>query len=664
MHTISLRVSSELWSVRSRFDELLALLRENRDHITEVAFFTGITHPPLPLATIQQEAALLGREIIPAVRSLGLRAGINHLATLGHLDDENPENSLQEPWQHLVDMSGAESTSCYCAADPRVQEYISQCYAALATAHPDFIWLDDDVRLNHHPPRVRFACFCPFCLETFARACGHPMTREELTHRFNTGPLAERLAHRRQWQEHNNRYLVRLMEHIRTAVDTVNPRIQLGLMSGELAYCTYQFDALVDALAGKQAPNVKWRPGSGFYHDEVPIGALHKAHSMGRQAASLPECVTDIQYELENFPYQLLRKSRAIFAAEIAASIGSGCTGVALNMLNMFDPPVEAKPYLAKIRAISGFFATAARVFGRSACEGITLPFTPTHFSTLSLEGAWDNANNWGADFARYYELSEIGLPMAYSRHGAAVTLLTPENCVEYTVDDLRSILAGGVMLDGGTLERLEQLGLGELTGFRVCGRKDQNAIERFTTHALNAEYGGYHRDCRPSFWAEPVYLLEPRAKGASVLSEVVDFSKSVHGACAGVYENQLGGRVAVFGYFPWRMIQNLAKTVQLKAVSCWLSRARLPAYVASCHKMALWCRRDSAGHQALLVLNLSIDPAVEVDLHIQGDSQPLVAIDMNGRATALVPGNTTNGYTTYRLPEIGPWQAMIVRKG
>jgi len=454
------------------------------------------------------------------------------------------------------------------------------------------------------------------------------------------------------------------MEHIRSAVDMVNPKIQLGLMSGELAYCTYHFENLVKAMAGKQSLNVRWRPGSGFYEDSTPIGALHKAHSMGRQVASLPESVVDIQYELENFPYQLLRKSRAMFAAEMAAAIGAGCTGVALNMLNMYDPPVEVKPYLAKIRAVSGFFATAAKLFGRSACEGITIPFTPTHFSTLSLDGAWDNANNWGSDFARYYELSEIGLPMAYSRQGASITLLTPENCAEYTVDELHTILSGGVMLDACTLEKLEQLGLGELTGFRVAGRKDQNSIERFTTHTLNAEYGGHHRDCRPSFWAEPVYLLEPVAKGAAVLSEVVDFSKVVHGACAGVYENQLGGRIAVFGYFPWRMIQNLAKTVQLKAVSCWLSRDRLPAYVATCHKMALWCRRDANGNPALMILNVSIDVAEEAEIRVQGEAHPLLATDMNGNTTPLSPGRTTNNYTSYRLPDIAPWQAVVLRRG
>ena len=255
MHTISLRIPVKIWQEQSLFAQLLTLLREQRQVISEVAFFTALTHPPLPLATIQVEAEQLGQVCIPAVRALGLRAGINHLATLGHLDDENPENSLHEPWQHLVDISGAESSSCYCAADPRMQEYIQQSYRALATAAPDFIWMDDDVRLEHHPPVIRYACFCPRCLANFARESGVAWTRETLYAQFHSGARAERLALRRQWLAHTHGYTTRLFALIRTAVDAVNPRLPLGLMTGEIAYHTYNFTRWVAAMAGPQA----WR---------------------------------------------------------------------------------------------------------------------------------------------------------------------------------------------------------------------------------------------------------------------------------------------------------------------------------------------------------------------------------------------------------------------
>ena len=408
---------------------------------------------------------------------------------------------------------------------------------------------------------------------------------------------------------------------------------------------------------------MRWRPGSGFYTDELPIGMLHKAHSIGRQVASLPQQVNDIQYELENFPYQVLRKSATACAAEVAAALGAGCTGTALNMLDMHDTPLGAQSYFAKIGAGAPFFAEAAETFGRSACEGICQPFTAAHFAALQIDGRWEDSGSWGSDFSRYYELSEIGLPLAYAASTAAITLLTPANCVEYTPDELRTILSGAVMMDGSTLEALEAIGLGELSGFRVAGRKDQDAIERQTAHPLNGAYAGYHRDNRPSFYAEPVYLFAAIAGGTEVLAEVIDFSDVVHGVSTGLYENHLGGRIAVFGYYPWRMIHTHAKTEQLKAICRWLSQDHLPAYVASYHKMALWCRRDASDNPALLLLNLSLDAAEEIDVCIRSDAAPMLAINMEGEAEHLLPTSSETGYAGYRIDRIAPWQALLLKR-
>lgn len=662
MSTISLRIHTRHWRNPTLFTELLCMLEEYRDTISEVAFFTASTHPPLPLAVIREEAEVLRCEIIPAVREIGLNAGINHLATLGHLD-ENPENSLNEPWQHLVDISGAVSPSCYCAADPRVQEYIEQCYASLASANPSFIWIDDDVRLESHPRVIRYACFCPFCLERFSHKSGHLWTRESLHQAFNSGTRDERLHIRRQWQEHNGNYITRLLQNIRRAVDEVNPAIQLGLMTGETAYSTYGYDQRVAAMAGPNGVTVKWRPGGGFYTDDAPMAALDKAHSVGRQTASVPQSVTDVQYEHENFPYQILRKSKALFAGEILAAIGAGCTGVALNILNMYDAPSECAPYLSKTRDSADFFSTIADTFGRSACRGIYIPYTVNHFSSMNVDGAWEEAGAWSENFTRYNELAEIGLPIAYSAERAAVTLLTPENCFEYSIDELRTMLSSGVMLDALTLERLHEIGLGYLCGFRVSGRKDLDALERLTDQRLNGGFAGYHRDCRPSFYPEPVYLIEPLDRSAEVISEVIDFSGIVHGACGGVYENELGGRVAVFGYFPWRMIQNTAKVSQLKAAVRWLSKDRLPAYVASYSRTAIWCRTDADGHLAMLVLNASTDSTDDITIAVAGAANPLRVLCMNGMESIPTPNTGTPGYTTYEIGHLDPWQAALIRR-
>ena len=155
--TISLRIGTYFFMQSQRRDELLVMLERYQETIKEVAFFTGFTHPAVPLPTLRERAAVLA-DFIPRCQALGLSTGINHLATIGHLD-ENLENSLREPWQHLVDLDGSVSLSCYCAVDPSMRAYITESYQALAQAKPEFLWVDDDVRMESHPPAIKFACF-------------------------------------------------------------------------------------------------------------------------------------------------------------------------------------------------------------------------------------------------------------------------------------------------------------------------------------------------------------------------------------------------------------------------------------------------------------------------------------------------------------------------
>ena len=158
---VSLRISTHLWMNDTRRGELLKLLRDRRDTIEEICFFTSFSHSVLPYAETEHRAKLL-RAIIPEFKALGLRSGINHLCTMGHLD-EDLEHSLNEPWQRITDIDGTEAGGSYCPLDPRFQEFTRDCYRTLAQAEPDFIWIDDDVRMGHHTP-AQFSCFCDLCL--------------------------------------------------------------------------------------------------------------------------------------------------------------------------------------------------------------------------------------------------------------------------------------------------------------------------------------------------------------------------------------------------------------------------------------------------------------------------------------------------------------------
>jgi hypothetical protein len=366
---VSLRVSTHLWLRDARRSELLALLRERRETIGEVCFFTSFTHSVLPWATLKERAEIL-KAVIPEFKALGLRTGINHLATFGHLD-EDLANALDEPWQRITDINGTAARGSFCPLDPRFQDFTRRCYQALAAAGPDFIWIDDDVRMGHHPP-AGFACFCDLCLARFGEETGESWTRERAARVIHPEGAEASREVRAQWVAHNRRILGEVFALIREAVDTVNPDLVLGYMPTNQLYEGMDYPGWGRQLAGPRRRPVKWRPGGGFYTDAQPLELLRKAHNMGRTAAAIPAADTDIQYEHENFPYQKLKKSETIFVAETAAALAAGCTGVALNLMGISpDPCDEYLPYFDRIRDAKPFFDRLVSVVGRQPAQGV-----------------------------------------------------------------------------------------------------------------------------------------------------------------------------------------------------------------------------------------------------------------------------------------------------
>jgi hypothetical protein len=654
----SLRIGIGLWSHRQRLAELLDWCRDYRALLDEVALFTSATHAPLPLPELERRTQAL-RAVLPRFRALGLDAGVNHLATLGHAD-EDVERALREPWQRFTGPDGLTAQACYCASDPHVMAYVGRCYELLAATDPDFLWVDDDLRLESRGP-VRFGCFCSACLSAFGERTSRPWTRAELVAALNAAPFDERLAWRRHWVAHNRSYVAGVLRTVRAAVDRVNPRLPLGYMSAELTYSGYGWTEWPAALAGPSQLPVKWRPGGGFYTDETPTALLGKAHSVGRQLGGLPASVADRPYEHENYPYQPLKKSVTLATAEVAAALGAGCTGAALNCLGLgSDPFQEFRPYFDAMQAQRSFFDQLVAAFANSRCEGVWPALSEDHFATVNAANSWFAAPAFGRELHVFNELAELGLPMAYHPAGARLTVLAGDAVHQFSEATLEGWLKGGVLLDGPALQALQGLGLRELIGFRLRGIRPAEGLELFTDHPLNDGHVGWQRDCRSFITPETTWLIEPAESGAQVLAEVVDLGGQRFGPTAGVFENPAGGRAAVAGYYPWRQLQSLAKTRQVRALCRWLSRDTLPAWIESHARVAVWCRRTPAGDRALLLLNASVDPAVDLTVLVR-DAPRLRVIRADGQTTRLSPQSVDAPYRRFTIPRLGPWEPVLL---
>jgi hypothetical protein len=646
----------------ARYAELLEELSRHQGATDELALFTSETHPPLPLEVLRFRAGVLSERLREARRH-GYRAGINVLATIGH-HEENLPNSLAGEYQRMTALDGRVCLGSFCPNDERYcAEYVEPLYAAMAQADPDFIWVDDDVRLaGHHP--IPAGCFCDRCLALYADGCGTAYTRSGLAHAFCSGAGAQRLRNRRAWLDHNRRTLVKLLECIERTVHAVRPGLVLGFMSGERFFEGYDFAGWVTALSGPNRIEVRWRPGGGFYADDALDGLVEKSHQIGRQVSCLPDEVVSIQSEIENFPYQRLKKAARTTALEAASHIAAGCTGAAFNVLTMYDEPLdEYRPLVAELTRRRPFLDLLAAALGRSKPVGVLGAWHPDATATHALEG--EDWLSGGLTSAPIQEILQLGIPPAYGLDHARVTALAGDLPLAFSNAQIRRVLSSGAYLDGQALVRLHEMGYEEYTGFAVEGWVETDAIEELTDHPLNRPWVGRRRDARQSFpgWLQPAAVLSPRHDAARGLSRLVDYGGKEIAPCgSGVFENTLGGRICVAGYYPWRFLQNLSKAAQLKGVLRWLSRDSLDAYVGSYHRIALWARRPGEGGLAVALINASLDPAARVDLLLRTQADRVVVADQGCSETTVRAARSPAGpYRRFVLPRIPAWEMRLV---
>ena len=612
--TLSWRVGLPYWETDEAFGRLMGLFREHKSVVDEVAMFETITHHlyiPLDIYTRRME---LAAKRLDAFRQAGIPSvGINVLCTIGHVN-EAWSYMPPLPCQPMVGHDGSVSTGCACPNTPEMRAYVRAKYELVARARPDFIWVDDDIRMHNHG--VAFGCFCPTCLALFAKRAGRTYTREELVQAFD---MPGQGGVRELWVEQNIATIESLMTEVRTTIHKVNAGILIGKMTcggGSATYSGQAFDRWFTALGA-----TKGRPGGGFYTDERPLDMLDKALECGRQRATLPPSVRDVQYELENFPYQRLKKSPASVVNECSLALAHGLNGVAFNMLGLVTTFEDILPWVKAIPA-------ARPVWEKWVAHAAGLP-------TAGLWPAWSarmmarrsvrpGENWWGMgrhniNFPKV--LGEIGLPLA-SDTPACGTVLCGHVAEVFSDDELKAMLARGVLMDSTALELLTERGLGHLTGVRLAKRLDNGMWERFTNDSMNGRAAGEIRDARIEFWGDAKGMgdvLEPIAQGVRVLTNIEDYFARPQGPGMTAFENELGGRVVVMGYAPWIFLHSVGKRLQLQNASDWLSRDTMPVRVDETVPLVS-VARVAADRQrgAVMLLNAGFDPIPEATVHLR----------------------------------------------
>ena len=146
--SVALRVGTPGWQDEAAFERLLGAIGAQGPSVgmaDELALFTSITHTPVRIERYR-ELVPVARRRMERARARGLRAGLNILTTIGHHEEDLPR-APQGAFTFMTDLSGRVSRGSTCPNDPAWREYVRSLYLTIVDSGPEFIWIDDDVRL-------------------------------------------------------------------------------------------------------------------------------------------------------------------------------------------------------------------------------------------------------------------------------------------------------------------------------------------------------------------------------------------------------------------------------------------------------------------------------------------------------------------------------------
>lgn len=604
------------------------------------------------------------------LRSKGILMSLNPWVTLGHgARGYAPPKELGFTAMMTGD-DGAVSLDTACPADPAWQRYLAESYALFASANPEILWLEDDHRLHNHGA-VRFGCFAQPMLTEFAKRTGKLWEREDLVKAIVGGKGKTRA----QWLQFTGDLWIENVARIREFVDKMNPNVKLAQMTSSMAAHTAEgrrWAEYLVAMSGVHRPIT--RPHFGPYRDttgfDFTIGLTLFRHGLafaGRGTRCCPE--------LENWPFSYFSKSRrqTILALELTQFFG--CRDLTFDFFSMTGNDPRNEPWVVQQinAARPRMDALAALGLDRRIERGVhvwTDERAAVHQKTegkpLTMDSLFPAFDAWTRVFTR------TGIASTFETRGS-LTAVSGDTIRAADEKEIERLLRGGLLLDGRAAMALQEMGYGKHLGIRVergraTGERCPISIERITDLKFGlkgspvmgcGQMGFNWGDCR-------IYLH--KLIGARATSEFQSGDQKPIGPAVTLFENTLGGRVAIYpfdfdsGVSDSVRFYNHPRKCQVQAVLRWLNRGQPILATPDPALLAVeQCSVD--GMELLAMINLSGDPLDRFNLETSVLSGGMAMLDHEMKWRRLAPPKRQRNLTQVILPKpIEPFEACFLR--
>ena len=636
----ALRRTLPPWNIDETLPELIGFCRDtNVEEVIVKVDSEEFSHGLTPVAWLDGYMPFLTR-IRDELRANGIGFSINPWITVVHCDRGRDTKANMPDVDLMVGHDGTKCRACACVLSEGWRRHTAKLWTRYASLEPDVLWVEDDIRLLNHQP-VEYGCFCALHIAEFNRRAGTNATREELVKAL----LAPGKPHawRKIWLDMNRDVMVDVARFFEQTVHEVSPKTKLGLMCSSPESHAIEgrdWKAFANALAGNQ-PLVA-RPCM-FNYDETSPRGLYTAAYLVRSTMSLLGSEVIIQTEVENWPFTTFSKSARFTFLQLALSFALGADGVTMNLFDHMGTPIAKSPeFGSMLKEKKAFLNALAERCWKSKAAGTQIihPQDGSYHVKLEENATYQNLAAGGHAWRNVLE--PLGFPITFEESG--VVALSGQVVRALSDERLLEILSKGGLVDLSALRCFLEMGYGKHWGVeikRIFHKYDEPlaAEEHFDPEFDGAERK-YMTLTLPDLGGDEPIAELTLAEGARAVSRLVDPDTKPKYAGMTLFENRLGGRVAVYPMSvetcAGAAFLNMHRRDQITAVMNWLSHGRTPLIVKG-GAWALPIMQDKDSYSVVGTFNLTLDEWAEAEFNLfVGDRTPkkVEILRENGRWT------------------------------
>ena len=500
--------------------KLSSLCRKLGCDIVQMGMDQGAGDDPFP---DKNKIAALKKQFAEINRLLKIEGIITvlDLATLLHGNER-----ARHKYHCMRGLSGRKLASP-CTLDKRWRLYIADLFASFADVGFEWLWPDDDFRLDNHGEF--HACYCVRHISEFNHRFGYDFTRLTLLKLMGKKfPLTSGEERRKlDWFNFKRADMEELAAEISSAIHKVNPKCGFGGTLSDLRCASLggiKVKSLLTAMAGK-GNIIRARCGCGGYDDYDRAGKLHNLFLGQAQKTLLPADAWAFS-EHSCWPANRFTRSSHDFLFQMVQTASCGFK-YQLLFPNLREDAVyqnDINSALPFLRRLSSLIPAGAKPSG---------PVFVFSEKCSFYRGVSESFTDGG--YNAYEFLSRLGIPM---RLAEAETLDTEDgpfivtgNTALAVQDKLGNLMKKGLLLDGEALEIMDSSGLSGKLGFSIGTPITDARYEYYRDNPVNGnmpqQNGVYPLFIYQDLHGEPLPYIKTSGKGWTVLSELQDIQRN-----------------------------------------------------------------------------------------------------------------------------------------